>query len=113
MSEKDPHGLDQHAPGAKLDDGKIRADTFLGAFANALDSVARVGEFGAQKYTEGGWLEVPDGIKRYGNAAMRHWLARKQGEVNDDQTGMLHLAHECWNKLAELELTIRRNRAQH
>ncbi len=107
MTERDPHGIDQHAPGAKLDAGKPRLDDLLGQFAHALEAVLEVGEFGAHKYTLGGFLHVPDAPRRYANAAKRHWLKRKLGEERAPDSGMLHLAHEAWNKLAELETTIR------
>ena len=107
MSEADPHGTDPHELGAKLDAGKRLADLVLGDFARALGAVVDVGTHGAQKYTRHGWLYVPDGRNRYADAAMRHWLARHAGEEVDPQSGLLHLAHECWNKLAELEFALR------
>lgn len=105
--EKDPHGIDQHAPGAKLDSGKMQADELLGMFANAIVEVLKVGQFGADKYSLGGWQLVSDGEKRYANAMLRHWLKRKQGEEIDPDSGLLHLAHEAWNALAILELRMR------
>lgn len=105
--EKDPLGIGQHDPGAKLDDGKIQADELLAMFANALEEVLKVGQFGANKYSLGGWQHVPDGEKRYANAMLRHWLKRKKGEEVDPDSGLLHLAHEAWNALAVLELRMR------
>lgn len=105
--EVDPHGVDQHSPGAKLDSGKPRGDLVLGSFCRALASVVDVGTFGANKYTDNGWLSVPDGIKRYSDARMRHYLKRKAGENFDEDSRLMHLAHEAWNVLAELELTLR------
>lgn len=110
--EKDPHGYDAHAPGAKLDAGKLLADLVLGDFAHALEAVIEVGTVGARKYTESGWVSVPDGIRRYGNARQRHYLKRKKGELIDPDTQCLHLAQEAWNVLAELELTLRAAAAQ-
>lgn len=100
--ETDPTGRDPHSPGAKLDGGKVLAG-ILGDFSLALLEVAKVGTYGAEKYTRHGWEEVPDGIQRYTDAKFRHLL--NQGYDND--TGLLHLAHECWNNLAILELTLR------
>lgn len=111
ISEHDPHGTDPHTPGAKLDAGKILADLVIGDFAYALEEVAKVGTHGAQKYTEHGWISVPEGIKRYSNAAKRHYLKRKQGETHDPDSGLPHLAHEAWNVLAVLELMVRENHA--
>lgn len=108
--EQDRFGIDQHAPGAKLDLGKVMAGRLLGLFSNALESVAEVGTYGAEKYSEGGWQEVPDDIKRYEDAQFRHWMKRHQGEERDKETDFLHAAHEDWNCLAKLELMIRDNR---
>lgn len=105
--EKDPHGIEQHEPGAKLDEGKTRVGLVLGGFPNALEQVSRVGTFGANKYTEFGWLKVPDGQSRYTDAMLRHFLAECKGELIDRDSGMFHAAQTAWNALARLELMIR------
>jgi hypothetical protein len=107
MSEKDPLGIDQHDPGAKLDAGKLRPDLVFSGFSRALWQVAAVGTYGAHKYSENGWLQVPSGIKRYSDAHLRHSLRRWVGEDVDPETGLMHLAHEAWNALAVLELAVR------
>lgn len=106
ISEAEPNGIDQHAPGTKLDSGKVKVSLLFNDFPRALLAVAKIATFGADKYSEGGWLEVQDGIKRYDNAKNRHILYGAIDPV-DDESGMLHLAHECWNALAKLELTLR------
>lgn len=106
-TEHDPHGTPPNQPGAKLDAGKTRAGLVLGDFARALEQVARVGTFGAQKYTDHGWLSVPNGYERYTDALLRHFLSEHQGETNDPQTGLPHAAHMAWNALARLELLLR------
>lgn len=107
MTELDPNGIGQHELGAKLDAGKHMGGRLLGLFAHALTAVSEVGTFGANKYTEGGWQYVEDGIKRYEDAQMRHYLKRHMGESHDPDSGMLHAAHEAWNALAKLELMLR------
>lgn len=102
--ETDPLGRDQHQPGAKLDAGKVRLGLVLGDFSRALVEVGKVGTYGAQKYTDGGWLTVPNGPARYRDAHLRHMLATVP---NDSDTGLSHLAHAAWNALAELELHLR------
>jgi hypothetical protein len=109
-NECDPFGVPSDEPGAKLDQGKPMAGRLLGAFSNALTAVAEVGTFGANKYTEGGWQFVQDGVKRYEDAGMRHWLKRHSGEEYDNDSGLLHVAHETWNALAKLELMMRKRR---
>lgn len=107
MNEKDPYDRNPHDHGAKLDAGKLRIELVLGGFARALRAVSKIGTDGAAKYTEDGWMYVPNGIERYADAAGRHRLARQAGELYDPASGDLHLAHEAWNVLAQLDLTLR------
>lgn len=108
MTERDPNGLDAHQAGAKLDAGKIRPALVLGGFARALKEVSRVGTYGAVKYTDNGWTQVENGIERYDDAGMRHWLDEKCGITHDRDTAILHAAHEAWNALARLDLLLRK-----
>jgi hypothetical protein len=94
-------------PGVKLDQGKNRLGLVLGGFPRALRAVGEIGTFGAEKYTDNGWISVPDGEKRYIDAMLRHLLAEFEGEENDPESGYLHLAHFCWGALAVLELRLR------
>lgn len=110
--ETDPHGLEQHQAGAKLDAGKVRPSLVLNGFAAALAEVFAVAEYGAKKYTPYGWREVADGQTRYTDAKLRHQLAAMQGEVYDPETGLRHAAQEAWNALAVLQLQIEADRAQ-
>lgn len=97
----------QHEPGAKLDSGKPRVDLVLGDFANALLAVSRVGTHGAEKYTDRGWLSVPNAQERYASAMLRHWMATHSEGVIDPESGLPHLAHAAWNALALCELHYR------
>lgn len=106
LPEQDPTGRAAHDPGAKLDAGKVRADLVLDGFGLALLEVAKVATYGAAKYSEGGWQVVPDAVKRYRAAGDRHRL-RRHLESLDPDTHISHLAHEAWNRLAELELALR------
>ena len=105
--ESDPNGLDPHAPGAKLDAGKNRLGLVLGGFARALGQVGLVGTGGAVTYSDNGWKEVDDGIARYEDAMLRHWVEIKKGNAQDPKTGLLHQAHLAWNALAVLELMLK------
>lgn len=82
------------------------AGQILSQFPRALTGVAEVGTFGARKYTIGGWKQVPNGIARYADARVRHWLKRSAGEDVDSDSKIMHLKHEAWNVLAELELEL-------
>lgn len=106
QAEHDSTGRSAHEPGAKLDAGKQRPALVLGNFARALSAVADVGTYGAKKYTPNGWRTVPNGVERYSDAMMRHWLQEQQGELCDPETKLLHAAHLAWNALARLELML-------
>lgn len=95
---------DLHKIGAKDDSSKPRLDLVLGDFAYALWGVGLVGTFGAKKYTDKGWHEVDNGIERYSNALLRHYLNFKSGEMDDKESNLPHLAHLAWNALAILQL---------
>lgn len=107
MSEVDPNGIDQHASGAKLDAGKPRPSLVFNDMPRALMGVVQVATFGANKYTDGGWLEVQNGIKRYNDAQRRHELYLAMGEECDRDSGLPHECHIAWNVLAQLELKLR------
>lgn len=102
----DPNGLPASAPGAKLDSQKVMAELTIDGFSRALLAVAEVSTYGAKKYSPGGWQFVPEGEQRYRRAGDRHRLVRGH-ESHDCESGLLHLAHEAWNRLAELELQLR------
>ena len=101
---RDPNGIDQHAPGAKLDAGKVRVGLVISGFANALIEVGKIGTMGAAKYSDNGWKSVPNGVSRYTDAMYRHLLS--EDELIDDESGLLHAAHAAWNALARLELML-------
>jgi hypothetical protein len=83
----------------------------LGDFGLALLEVAKVGTFGAEKYSRGGWQSVENGQERYRDAAIRHLLIQHVEDI-DNQSDLLHLAHQAWNVLAELELKLRESRSE-
>lgn len=104
--EKDPLGKNQNEAGAKVDAGKPRVHLVLGGFSKALLEVSRVGTFGASKYTDNGWKEVPQGLSRYTDAMLRHYMYEASGEQYDEESGLLHAAHLAWNSLARLEFLL-------
>ena len=102
MIQEDPNGKSAHEPGAKLDAHKSLAGLVLGDFAPALERVADVGTYGANKYTKSGWKSVPQAAERYYDALWRHLLRDAMGEVVDVESGLSHKAHIAWNALAVL-----------
>lgn len=107
MVETDPTGRAAHEAGAKLDHGKNRLGLVMGGFSRALQAVGEVGTYGATKYSDNGWMQVPDGVDRYTDAMYRHLMKEAAGEQLDKDTELLHAAHAAWNALARLELMLR------
>lgn len=105
QNELDPTGKNQHEPGAKLDKGKPDVGLLFESFPRALMEVAKVADYGAKKYSRGGWRSVPDGQQRYFAAMGRHAL-KSTFEECDDESGLFHAAQTAWNALATLELLL-------
>jgi len=106
MTESDPFGKSSKEEGSKLDAGK--PSLYRGVvcyFPRALERVAEVSAFGANKYTWGGWRSVPDGYNRYSDALSRH-LTKEQESAYDSDSGLLHATHAAWNALARLEILL-------
>ena len=98
--------------GIKHDSGKPRVSLVFTDFHSALLSVAEVGTFGAAKYTDHGWVDVPNAPGRYRDAMLRHTLAELGGEELDAESGLSHLAHAAWNALAILQLELNKTKNQ-
>jgi hypothetical protein len=58
----------------------------------ALDAIAEVYRFGAEKYEAHNWRRGYEWSKSY-SAAMRHMTAHWDGETLDPESGLPHLAH--------------------
>lgn len=74
--------------GRKDDAGKLRWSLLP---LRAMKSVVEVLEYGARKYSEGGWKSVSR--QRYVEAAFRHMVAVADGEKLDAESGLPHAAH--------------------
>lgn len=59
----------------------------------SLEEISKVLTFGAKKYLPHNWKYVDGAESRYIDAAMRHINAFNQGEQNDPESGLPHLAH--------------------
>jgi hypothetical protein len=75
----------------------------------ALEEVVKVLTFGAKKYDAENWRKVPDAVRRYTDASMRHGEAFRKGEVLDKESGIHHLAHRVCCDLFRLELLLLEN----
>lgn len=76
--------------GEKHDTGKWRFSLIPW---QSLLEVILVLEFGAKKYAVDNWKKVPESRERYFDATMRHLTSWFQGEKEDSETGLNHLAH--------------------
>jgi len=98
-------------PGVKLDDGKPRLGLVFMSMARALQEVGEVATFGANEYSDDGWLDVQDRERRYTHAMFRHLMEEAVGNERDAKSKLRHAAHTAWNALARLDLMIRREEA--
>lgn len=97
--------------------GKVQMDLFDQGFPNAVFEVAKVMTWAAQNkgYKPHDWVNLPDAESSFPAAASRHrvkGLIQKVSGVAvdervDEESAILHKAHEAFNVLAELELMIR------
>lgn len=100
-----PVGSESCAQTFKADGGKSNPLLLFQGLPYALVAVNRVLDYGAQKYEAHSWKRVA--VERYDAAARRHQRARDLGELTDDESGLLHLAHEATNILFQLEMKCR------
>lgn len=101
------NSADKGQGGMKFDGDKPRMALLVDGCPNALEAVASVLTFGAQKYEADSWKGVPNGAERYKSALLRHLTAVGKGEVLDSESGLHHLAHAACNALFILELALR------
>ena len=93
--------------GVKYDEGKPRLGEMIVDFAIPMRELARVWEFGANKYEKSNWKKVDNAIDRYTNAMLRHLLAEETNLV-DEESKLLHASHIAFNALARLYFIIHR-----
>ena len=93
--------------GIKYDTGKPRIYEMIEDFKEPLMEVAKVWEFGADKYAKHNWAYVDNAEDRYSNALLRHML---EGDTRDDESGLLHASHVAWNAIARLYFIIQKNK---
>lgn len=110
-SKDKSYDLTDDGTGKKYDNGKPMAGTLTDVFSRALMAVGACIEFGTHKYPDPkNWQLVDNGIKRYRDAMVRHLLKYNAGIEKDEETGLPHLAHMCWNALAMCELYLKEHK---
>lgn len=97
--------------------GKIRMELFDEGFPNAILEVAKVMTWASENkgYKDHDWVNLPDADSAFSAAASRHKLKGIIQKLNgvevlqrtDEESNILHKAHEVFNGLAELELMLR------
>lgn len=97
--------------------GKVQMDLFDSGFPNAVMEVAKVMTWAAENkgYKPHDWVNLPDAETSFPSAASRHrvksLIQKVEGlpvsERVDEESAILHKAHEAFNILAELELMLR------
>ena len=97
--------------GNKFDNGKPPVAEMLLDFQKPLMEVAKVWDFGAKKYSKSGWKSVPDAKNRYMNALCRH-LLKSVEEPIDEESGLSHLVHMCFNALVVLHFELEEKRCK-
>lgn len=110
-SKDKSYDLTDDSTGKKYDNGKPMVGTLTDVFSRALMSVGACIEYGTHKYPDPkNWQLVDNGIKRYRDAMVRHLLKYNAGIDKDEETGLPHLAHMCWNALVILELYMQEHK---
>ena len=59
----------------------------------SVEEIVKVLDLGAKKYARDNWKLVDNGKTRYLAASFRHMAAYTQGQQNDPETGLSHMAH--------------------
>ena len=96
--------------------GKVKMQLFDEGFPNAVMEIAKVMSWAEQNkgYKPNDFKNLPNADVEFSAAASRHklkGLIQKDAglpplERVDEESGIVHLAHTCFNCLAELELVL-------
>lgn len=96
--------------------GKVQMDLFDSGFPNAITEVAKVMTWAAENkgYKPHDWKGLPNAETEFSAAASRHrvkgFIQKAEGvaaiDRTDEESNIVHLAHACFNILAELELVL-------
>ena len=96
--------------------GKVKMQLFDEGFPNAVMEIAKVMSWAEQNkgYKPNDFKNLPNADVEFSAAASRHklkGLIQKDAglpplERVDEESGIVHLAHQCFNALAELELVL-------
>lgn len=88
--------LDNGTGALKYDGGKPRMELLP---LPALEEVAKVLTFGANKYAANGWKSLANAEERYLGALLRHLTEIQKGKFTDPDSGLPHIAHVACNSI--------------
>lgn len=71
-------------------------------YTSFIEALSKVREYGKEKHGSYEDWTTTESIRHF-NAAIRHIRAHVDGEVNDQGSGLLHLAHAASNIMFEIE----------
>lgn len=96
--------------------GKVKMQLFDEGFPNAILEIAKVMGWAEENkgYKPNDFKNLPNAETEFSAAASRHrvkgFIQKAQGvpaiERTDEESNIVHLAHTCFNCLAELELVL-------
>ena len=89
--------------GRKFDSNKPRMDLLP---PKAILETAKVLSFGAEKYDPENWRLLDNLQSRYTAGALRHIFAHMDGEKDDPESNISHLAHALCCLLFKLEIEL-------
>lgn len=78
----------------KLDQDKVRMELVP---LSVVENIAKVLTYGANKYYDNSWKELPDFWNRYKAALLRHLTAIDKGELIDSESNIPHIDHVLCN----------------
>lgn len=88
-----------------IQDGKLRWELLP---MDLIEKIVEVYHFGAKKYGANTWKQLEDGEQRYKAALLRHLVEHDKNELRDNESGLLHMQHVCWNAIAMLYFAIQK-----
>lgn len=99
--------IKQQSKGVKHNQNKLPMSVIKSQFSRAMEAIVKCSQYGHEKYKEtdlnwDNFRNVEGGSKTYRDAGERHSLF-PVGEL-DSESGLPHIYHELWNKMAEVEL---------
>lgn len=76
---------------------------FISYFPRAIEKVAEVSGFGANKYAWNNWQNIDEWEENLRDSLGRHYVNQGKGRKFDKETKLLEAAHLAWNAMAYLE----------